>query len=183
MEAFSALLALCERNFTGEFPSQRPVTQSFDVFFDLRQRIHYDVTVMHAIYAVTHAVADHCLRHRSLQLKSCLQEFLSGQPLVTHMRRFGLPSLRYLKKTTRTHNIHANNLATNIWCVRVCHDCCFRIHCPWTCFNFYHIGMLIKSFLINSVWNNYQFQCLSSHTEYSKIFATQGCWRGTFGIP
>ena len=46
----------------GEFPAQRPVTRSFDVFFDLRlnkrwvnnreagdlrrYRVHYDVTVM-----------------------------------------------------------------------------------------------------------------------------------------
>ena len=38
METFSALLAICAGNspVTGEFPSQRPVTQSFDVFFDLR---------------------------------------------------------------------------------------------------------------------------------------------------
>ena len=38
METFSALLALCEENpsVTGEFPAQRPVTQNFDVFFDLR---------------------------------------------------------------------------------------------------------------------------------------------------
>ena len=37
METFSALLALCARNspVTGESPSQRPVTRSFDVFFDL----------------------------------------------------------------------------------------------------------------------------------------------------
>ena len=37
MEAVSALLALCAGNspVTGEFPTQRPVTQSFDVFFDL----------------------------------------------------------------------------------------------------------------------------------------------------
>ena len=35
---FSALLALCEGNspVTDEFPTQRPVTRSFDVFFDLR---------------------------------------------------------------------------------------------------------------------------------------------------
>ena len=61
----SALLAFCEGNppVTGEFPSQRPVTRSFDVFFDLcngrannrdggdlrRHRAHYDVTVMEAI--------------------------------------------------------------------------------------------------------------------------------------
>ena len=38
MEAFSALLALCAGNspFRGEFPLQRPVTRSFDLFFDLR---------------------------------------------------------------------------------------------------------------------------------------------------
>ena len=38
METFSVLLAICAGNspVTGEFPSQRPVTQSFDVFFDLR---------------------------------------------------------------------------------------------------------------------------------------------------
>ena len=39
METFSELLALCVGNspVTGEFPSQRLVTRSFDVFFDLRQ--------------------------------------------------------------------------------------------------------------------------------------------------
>ena len=38
METFSALLALCAGNSPvhGEFPTQRPVTRSFDVFFDLR---------------------------------------------------------------------------------------------------------------------------------------------------
>ena len=38
METFFALLALCAGNtpVTGESPSQRPVTQGFDVFFDLR---------------------------------------------------------------------------------------------------------------------------------------------------
>ena len=34
----SALLAICAGNspVPGEFPAQRPVTRSFDVFFDLR---------------------------------------------------------------------------------------------------------------------------------------------------
>ena len=38
MEIFSALLAICSGNslVTGEFPAQRPVMRSFDVFFDLR---------------------------------------------------------------------------------------------------------------------------------------------------
>ena len=40
METFSALLSLCEGNslVTGEFPSQMPVTRSFDIFFDLRPK-------------------------------------------------------------------------------------------------------------------------------------------------
>ena len=61
MEKCSALLALCVGNspVTGEFPAQRPVTQSFDVFFDLHLNKHlskqceagdfrtrYDVIVM-----------------------------------------------------------------------------------------------------------------------------------------
>ena len=38
MEIFSALLALSESNqpVTDEFPSQRPVTLSFSIFFDMR---------------------------------------------------------------------------------------------------------------------------------------------------
>ena len=64
METFSALLAICAGNspVPGKFPAQRPVTRSFDVFFDLRpngwvnnreagdlrhNRAHYVVTVVH----------------------------------------------------------------------------------------------------------------------------------------
>ena len=38
MDTFSALLAICAENspVPGEFPTQRPVTRSFDVNFDLR---------------------------------------------------------------------------------------------------------------------------------------------------
>ena len=38
MKTFSALLSFCAGNspVPGEFPAQRPVTRSFDVFFDLR---------------------------------------------------------------------------------------------------------------------------------------------------
>ena len=64
METLSALLAFCAGNspVTGEFPAQRPVTRSFDIFYDLcfnkglvnyseagdlrRHRAHYAVTVM-----------------------------------------------------------------------------------------------------------------------------------------
>ena len=38
METFAALLAICAGNspVPGEFPKQRPVTRSYDVYFDLR---------------------------------------------------------------------------------------------------------------------------------------------------
>ena len=41
METFSALVTICAGNspVPGEFPAQRPVTQSFDVFFDMRLNI------------------------------------------------------------------------------------------------------------------------------------------------
>ena len=69
METISALLALCAGNspVTGEFPSQRPVTRSYDVFNlrpnkrlrnnretgDLRRhRAPYDVTVMYTQYVL-----------------------------------------------------------------------------------------------------------------------------------
>ena len=40
METLTALLALCAWSpFTGEFPSQRPVTRSFGAFFDLYKRL------------------------------------------------------------------------------------------------------------------------------------------------
>ena len=47
METFSALLDLCEGNppVTGGFPSQRPVTQSFDVFCDLRRKKTVEQTI------------------------------------------------------------------------------------------------------------------------------------------
>ena len=61
---FTVLLAICAGNspVTGEFPTQRPVMRSFDVFFDMclinvwinnreagdvrRYLAHYDATVM-----------------------------------------------------------------------------------------------------------------------------------------
>ena len=64
---FSALLAFCAGNspVTGEFPTQRPVTRSFDICLDLhlnkrlsknrdagdlrRHRAHYDVIIMMSV--------------------------------------------------------------------------------------------------------------------------------------
>ena len=51
METFSALPALCAGNspVAGEFPSQRPVTWSFDVSFDLRLEYPVEQTIVRLV--------------------------------------------------------------------------------------------------------------------------------------
>ena len=100
MEIFSALLAICAGNspVSGEFPAQRPVTRSFDVFFDLRlnKRLskqswgwwfetlslhHYDVTVMYVFITlcvrwVMRSKREIWLRNRYCSLKiPCWYQF------------------------------------------------------------------------------------------------------------
>ena len=96
METFSALLALCAGNYlvTGEFPAQRWVTRSFDVFFDLHlnERLseqswgwwfetalpHYDVIVL--------------LFHQSWPLWEALplQLKVTGWKILNHFKVFDL---------------------------------------------------------------------------------------------
>ena len=79
---FSTLLAICAGNspVIGEFPTQRPVTRSFDVFFDLRlnkrlskqcdlrrHHTHYDVNVRNTL-AKWHVVAN---EHDQRKRHSC----------------------------------------------------------------------------------------------------------------
>ena len=54
METFSALLAICAGNspVPGEFPTQRPVTRSFDVFFDLRPNKRLRLVIWDAIVLI-----------------------------------------------------------------------------------------------------------------------------------
>ena len=51
MEMFSALLGICAENspVTGEFPTLRPVTRSFDVFFDLRLNKTIEYTIVRLV--------------------------------------------------------------------------------------------------------------------------------------
>ena len=76
METFSALLAIYAGNspVSGEFPAQRPVTRSFDIFCDLRlherlskhswgwwpetPRAHCDVIVMCQLVVISSALEE-----------------------------------------------------------------------------------------------------------------------------
>ena len=95
METFSALLAICVGNspVTGEFPTQGPVTRSFDVFFHLRLnkqlsndreagdlrrcRAHYDVIVMYRIPATR--------PHSRFKIESRSIRHMSTWPLCLNM--------------------------------------------------------------------------------------------------
>ena len=75
METFSALLAICAGNspVSGEFPAQRPVTRSVDVFFDLRlkQRLSkqswgwWFVTLSHPLWRHCNGISQHCPQYSS----------------------------------------------------------------------------------------------------------------------
>ena len=96
METSSALLV------TGEFPSQRPVTRSFDVFFDLRlntrlrhrlfetpSRVHYDVTVM--ITCLVHITCD-----SNITLSLSWSSFYNVHPSAEGLH---IPSCRHDRET------------------------------------------------------------------------------------
>ena len=86
METFSALLALCAGNspVTGEFPSQRPVTRRFDVFFHLRlnKRAHFDVIVIQLDHR--NKLQWHCFRNSSI----CHHELQFKMPLCSGFNAF-----------------------------------------------------------------------------------------------
>ena len=76
LETLSALLALCEENppITGGFPSQRPVTRSFDIFFDMRlnkwlskqSRWWWFETPWRSLWR--HCNAENCQSHRTVTI-------------------------------------------------------------------------------------------------------------------
>ena len=104
MKIFSALLALCAGNspVTGEPPSQRPVTRSFAVSFDLRlnkhsskqakgcclrrHRAHYDITVL--IKAVhLDSLVDSCERKEFIAPAASRDLIKSSPSQLGHFQR------------------------------------------------------------------------------------------------
>ena len=86
METFSALLALCAGNSpdTGEFPTQRPVTRSFDVYFDLRP----DKRLSKQLWGWWFETLSHSLwRHRNV--------YNNGLPSVSVKRPWGYGLLKH----------------------------------------------------------------------------------------
>ena len=111
MKTFSALLALCAGNtpVTDEFPPQRPMTRSFDLFFDLslnkllsnnrdagdlrRHRAHYDVTVMgrrparctKSMIYILYLAFTCCLQYRAIMIRAITKLILVCNAFIVSM--------------------------------------------------------------------------------------------------
>ena len=134
METFSALLALCTGNspVTGEFPAQRPVTRSFDVFFDLRlnKRLskqswgwwfetpwlslwrHCNVLVAYILFVVelVQVVAYMCqVCHKPFMLRllwKCLSHYLPITTAKSERRGLNGPDMSLIHRDLVTHISH-----------------------------------------------------------------------------
>ena len=120
METFSALLAFCAGNslVTGEFPSQRPETRSFDVWVNNRDTgdtrrhgAHCDVTVM-CVFFVDNRPSDVILQITNVKIASTeyentgylyqLNNYSSCEDGIKHKRKLGV-------------KIPINNMITSVY--------------------------------------------------------------------
>ena len=105
MEIFSASLALCAGNspVTGEFPSQRPVTRSFDVFLDLHLW-HYMSVTASAITDNSSVLSTACSANHNKKNIHALHywTFVRGNPTITD----GFPSQRASNATSVSMSSH-----------------------------------------------------------------------------
>ena len=150
METFSALLAICEGKSPGpgEFPAQRQVTWSFDVFLDLRLNIRLskqswgwwfemlsrplwrhcdDNTIL--IHAAEHWIK-HCLTlHWSIaihvDLRAVLQYIIHGWVVISD---------NILQKYNKHPILH---IECGIWGI-------VRKNKVWSIFNLYHHSAVCK---------------------------------------
>ena len=96
METFSALLAICAGNspVTGEFSAQRPVTRSFDVFFDIRLNKRFSKQWWGWWFETqSRSLWRHCNEHRYLWRITMLQRMYIFTVLGLVQTSFSISSL------------------------------------------------------------------------------------------
>ena len=121
METFSALLAFCAGNspVTNEFSSQRPVRQSFDVFFVLRLNKQFSKQSRHQQFEMPwHSLWHHCNEfdryHAIITVNSSLS--ISGMPYaLTHWGREMHISFSKLTITGSDKGLSPGRCQTIIW--------------------------------------------------------------------
>ena len=127
METFFALLAICAGNLPvpGEFPTQRPVTRSFGVFFDLRlfKRLSkqswgwWFETLSHPLWR--HRNASRCSgapRTSWTRISEKLKPSLKWKSFIAHLT-YDFRKSEYLLDRHRTSNIF--NTKCVFFCIKV----------------------------------------------------------------
>ena len=116
METFSALLVICAGNSSvpGEFPAQRPVARTFDVFFDLRlnRRLNKQWWSCHQHH--------HCLLSRLLRRYRAHYDVIT----VHHIESMIASSTMRLSPWSWTLTSLNNLLVPNIVCINVFRGSC-----------------------------------------------------------
>ena len=129
MEVFSTLLAICAGNspVPSEFPTQRPVTQSFDVCFDLRPNKRLSKQSWGWWFETQWRPL---WRHRNDQDKIATKQIATRR--CVHFLRWSTPiSKRYgYKNNTNTHPIQTSSVVISGTPVTQ-EDSMKCSRCPW----------------------------------------------------
>ena len=109
MEAYSALLAFCAGNspVTGEFPAQRPVTRSFDIFFDLHLNQQLSKPLRRRWFETpSRSLWRHCNEHIQV---APIHDKWSGKPWLVCM------NIRYHNRYLLTQDMVLCSVRYTVW--------------------------------------------------------------------
>ena len=123
METLSTLLAFCAGNspVTGEFPSQRPVTRSFDVFFDMclrdagdlrRRRPRYGVIVMwnNVILTLRKTYSKICNRFAIIKIITMMSWWTRWRLKSPALRLFVYSAVYWRRRSMKTWKLRVTGL-------------------------------------------------------------------------
>ena len=152
-ETFSALLAFCAGNsrVAGEFLTQRPVTRSFDVFFDLCQNKRLSKQWWGWWFETpSHPLWRHCNGISVVVLFCCVTILYkySGKVLTIIVNTFPIKNMLCCVYSAETWSTSFNWLATAVKSMCSCMletTTSFLIspHCLWQKLKIYHWGILV----------------------------------------
>ena len=123
METFSMLLVLFAGNspVTGEFPSQRPVTQSFDISFDLHLNKRFSKQSWHGWFETpSHSLWRYCNGLDNFVV-ICSNKPLTAAGRLTSEIRY-LDNHMTIQHTPKTTNCHDDNLVITFEAAGFHHD-------------------------------------------------------------
>ena len=172
MGTFSALLALCEGNppVTCGFPSQRPVTRSFDVFFDL----HLNKRLSKQFETPSRPLWRHCngystvySRWRTYNTDSSMMIICISAKLIPLLNKYFTPIEQYVFLWILNSYQYNSCMHSKLYMsVFKSTEMSFCAHCPSTCDICTHeltVWVLNIQFYIQCWWIG-SFICIKSIT-------------------